>query len=192
MPRFERPTCRVPQSLQACLQKWDCLELEWSIWHCCLSWIFLMKIRVNSKANPTVKQIMQTQWIYKIQYEVRVNRNVNRSNSSTPRDILMLQPVFYYPIVHVTKTFNKLKFSLCKWASKFSILALTLVLWYFHSPQAYPRPKPLLRQRSSWQPVGKLMEDKSAFATCPLTEFSSDFSLTESKEFASLTWKNKG
>lgn len=34
MPRFERPTCRAAQSPQACLQKWDCLELERSISQC--------------------------------------------------------------------------------------------------------------------------------------------------------------
>lgn len=49
MPRFERPTCRAAQSPRACQQKWGCLELEWSIWQHCPSWIFPMKIRITVK-----------------------------------------------------------------------------------------------------------------------------------------------
>lgn len=49
MPRFERPTCREAENLWACLEKWDCLELEWSTWQCCLSRLFPVKIRVTVK-----------------------------------------------------------------------------------------------------------------------------------------------
>lgn len=40
------------------------------------------------------------------------------------RKTFMLQPGFYCPMIHLTKTFNKLKFSLSEWAddSSYSLL----------------------------------------------------------------------
>lgn len=105
MPRFESPTCRAAQSPRACLQKSGCLELEWSTWQHCPTWIFPVKIRI------TVKQAWKSNMKLKF-------LGMFIGPTQVLRKTLMSQPGFYYPTVHRTKTFNKLKFSLCKWASK--------------------------------------------------------------------------
>lgn len=56
------------------------------------------------------------------------------------RKTLTLQPGFYYPTVHMTKTFNKLKFSLCKWATVLNP-CYNLSAWVPSLPMSLSRSK---------------------------------------------------